>query len=257
MTVQHKIILFSVAALIVAVGLWFVPPVAQDLAYHNFADQRGLFGIPNFGDVITNAAYSVIGLLGLYAVRRDQANEDVFRHKYEIVAARLAFIGVFFVGLGSGYYHWAPDNVTLVWDRLPMTLGFMGVFAMILMERISYKFGAALLMPLVIFGLWSVHFWYMSEMAGTGDLRPYIFVQFFPLLAIPALLLMCKPVYTGVRYLWLMIAFYGLAKVLEYFDHQVFDLLQGSVSGHSLKHLASAIGAYYLYRYTSERRYIG
>ena len=33
-------------------ALCFVPPIAQDQAYHRFADARTRLGIPNFGDVI-------------------------------------------------------------------------------------------------------------------------------------------------------------------------------------------------------------
>ncbi len=35
-------------------------PIPQPLSYHNFADQRTVWGINNFGDVITNLAFILI-----------------------------------------------------------------------------------------------------------------------------------------------------------------------------------------------------
>ncbi|MBT3812899.1 MAG: hypothetical protein HOE45_04700 [Gammaproteobacteria bacterium] len=36
------------------------------------------------------------------------------------------------VAAGSSYYHWNPNNQTLVWDRLPMTICFMSLFVALL-----------------------------------------------------------------------------------------------------------------------------
>ena len=41
-----------------------------------------------------------------------------------------------------------------------------------------------------------------------------------------------------------VIAWYTLAKLLELGDHQVFELTQGLVSGHSLKHVFAAMAAW-------------
>ena len=49
------------------------------------------------------------------------------------------------VAIGSGWYHHAPSNATLVWDRLPMTVAFMALFAAVLMDRVSTAFGRALI----------------------------------------------------------------------------------------------------------------
>jgi hypothetical protein len=37
-----------------------------------------------------------------------------------------------------------------------------------------------------------------------------------------------------------LVLFYGLAKLFELFDHQVYQALGGVVSGHALKHLFAA-----------------
>ena len=62
------LLLGAVAALIGAA--FAIPPFAQDPDFHNVADQRALWDIPNFADVISNAAFLIIGLLGLALLAR-------------------------------------------------------------------------------------------------------------------------------------------------------------------------------------------
>jgi hypothetical protein len=85
-----------------------------------------------------------------------------------------------------------------------------------------------------------------------GDLRPYALVQFGSLLAIPLILWLFPPRYTGTADLWRVIGWYGLAKGFEFFDRGLFQLV--GVSGHALKHLASAVGAWWILRMVQRRR---
>jgi hypothetical protein len=145
------------------------------------------------------------------------------------------------IGFGSGYYHLWPSNQTLVWDRLPMTLVFMALIAIIIAEYLSVNIGKRLLYPLLIVGGASVLYWDYTESNGEGDLRFYILVQFMPLIAIPLILLFMKPTYTyGNRYWWLLCT-YIFAKLFEYFDRFIFEVLT-VLSGHTLKHLIAALG---------------
>jgi hypothetical protein len=48
-----------------------LPPLLQDQSYHQFADQRELFGIPNFWNVVSNLPFIAVGAVGLLQVRRD------------------------------------------------------------------------------------------------------------------------------------------------------------------------------------------
>jgi len=59
------------------------------------------------------------------------------------------FVGVFLTGIGSSYYHLYPDNRTLVWDRLPMTIAFMALFGAIVGEYISRRAARELFAPLL------------------------------------------------------------------------------------------------------------
>jgi hypothetical protein len=144
------------------------------------------------------------------------------------------FAGATAVGVGSGYYHLHPDDASLVWDRLPMTLAFMGLFALLAGEHLEVRWGRALLWPLLAAGLASVLWW-----RWTGDLRPYAAVQFLPLLLIPGLLLAFpKP---GRGPLWCVLALYVVAKALEYWDGAILAAT-GVMGGHAIKHVAAAAG---------------
>jgi hypothetical protein len=219
-------------------ALWLVPPIPQDQAYHQFADQRMLFGIPNFWNVTSNLPFALVGAVGLWQFRNDPAT-IVF------------FAGVFLTAFGSAYYHWAPSDGTLFWDRLPMAIAFSAVLAAAVEERIDARTGRMLLWPLVVLGVISLLVW-----RWTGDLRLYAWVQFFPVLALPVMFLLLKPKYTGTMYWIIAAGWYVLAKVLEYTDAAIYSAGHW-LSGHTLKHLAAAAATYAILRYYQTRRPIG
>ena len=221
---------------------------AQDPGYHNFADGRTLLGIPNFWNVISNLPFLLTGFLGIrLCLKAKPGNQGRWLEPWERTTFAIVFLGVALTCFGSGYYHLWPANSTLLWDRLPMTLGFMGLLAIIIGERAHAPWGKAALWPLVSAGAFSVVYWYISELGGSGDVRPYVLVQFYPLLLIPVLLLF-PPRYSHTASYLIVLGWYLLAKVFEALDVQLFDLTSGRMSGHSLKHVAAAVGTYWLYR---------
>lgn len=223
-------------------------------SYHDFADGRSLFGLPNALDVLSNLPFLLVGLLGLRLVRTPPGPTAPYRQEWERRGWGILFWGVLLTGFGSGYYHLSPDNTSLFWDRLPMAIVFMAFLSLMVGERLSPMLGERLLLPLLAIGIGSVVYWELSEMLGRGDLRPYLLVQFVPLLLLPLLLLLYRSPYSHGRcYLYLFIC-YGLAKVLEIYDRQVFSLTGEAASGHSLKHLAAAVASFCLYRMLSQRR---
>jgi hypothetical protein len=214
------------------------PRVPQDPAYHAFADARPLLGVPHGWNVLTNLAFAAVGLAGLHVLSRARLRDERERASWAVFLG-----GVTLTALGSAGYHLAPTNGTLVWDRLPMTLGFMGFLAALLTERVDPRAGRALLVPLVVAGGASVGWWWLTEQAGAGDLRPYLLVQFFPLVATPLVLALFPRAYTGtVTYVAALVLYAG-AKVAE--AHDAALLVAIGVSGHALKHVmaATAIGA--------------
>lgn len=222
-------------------ALLLVEPIAQDPNYHNFADQRVWFGIAHVGDVITNAAFIIVGASGLGYLYRARSARGAFACERERVVWAVFFTGILLTGFGSAWYHLQPDNARLVWDRLPMTLAFMSLFSAVASERIDIRAGVVLLWPLLILGLGSVGWWAFTEHQGRGDLRPYGLVQFYPMVGITLMLVLFPSRYTRGNDYWVAMLCYAAAKVAELLDHQIFNM-NGVISGHSLKHLLAAAG---------------
>ena len=223
-------------------GLLLVEPIPQDPAYHRFADTRTWFAIPNFADVVSNTGFAVAGLLGLVAVTRTRS---LFDNSDDARPYLVFFAGVALIGLGSAFYHWAPSNERLLWDRIPMSVAFMALVSAIVADRIHRRAGNGWLLGLlVLLGIGSLLYWYVTELQGRGDLRFYAFVQFYPVIVLPVVIWLFRDRrYTAGRYIAWVFAWYGLSKLLEHYDSTVFSLLGGTVSGHSLKHLAAAVSA--------------
>ena len=245
--------IFGIAMLAISVSL-FLPPIPQDPAYHDFIDQRTLYGVPNFWNVISNVPFVIAGLLGLLLLA---GRRPVPGGLPELrTAARVFFTGVLLTGFGSAYYHLEPSNASLFWDRLPMTLSFMAFFAMIIGENLSSGAGRALLWPLLAVGVLSVVYWHITERTGHGDLRPYGLVQFLPMVLIPLILLMFRSRFNGAVFLWAMLAAYVVSKITEYYDAELYTAT-GVLSGHSIKHIAAAIGTLFICIALRRRRPVG
>ncbi|HUO00958.1 MAG TPA: ceramidase domain-containing protein [Bradyrhizobium sp.] len=120
--------------------------VPQDQAYHLFADQRVLVGIPNFWDVVSNIPFVAVGAVGLARFRDD-------------AATIVLFLGFFLTGIGSAYYHWDPNHGTLFWDRLPMTISFAAIFSLVVQERVRARIGSILLWLMLAIGVASLLAW--------------------------------------------------------------------------------------------------
>jgi hypothetical protein len=217
-------------------------PIPQSQAYHQFADRRPAFGIPNFGDVASNALFLAVGLYGLTVVGRRRHPAAGARDLGDRAAPAYAafFAGVTLTCFGSAYYHWLPTNARLVWDRLPMSIGFMGLLSATISERVSGRLGRALLAPLLGLGVASVLLWAWTEARGGGDLRLYYGVQFLSLGLILLMALLFRPPLGGTPWLLASVGVYALAKASESNDRAIFDAL--GVSGHTLKHVLAAGG---------------
>lgn len=216
--------IISAAAVLAAVLHGRIP---QDPAYHLFADTRPFIGIANFWDVFSNLPFLLAGLYGLSRSRR--LTEPRCKSAYITLCA-----GILLVSLGSAYYHYSPSTPTLLWDRLPMTVAFMALFSLLLEERVTES--RRTLPPLLAAGLASAVYWYWSESRGAGDLRPYILVQFLPILLIPLILALYPRRYLSNNLLVAALVLYVAAKIFESCDRQVLASI-GVLSGHTIKHL--------------------
>lgn len=228
-----------------AIGLMvFVPPIPQDQAFHRFADNRTILGVSNFFDVASNLAFVIVGAWGLARLRRAEFAEPRERWPYA-----LFFSAVLLTGIGSAYYHEAPDDARLFWDRLPLGAAIGALLAIVVGERGAPRLGAALVVPLAAFGAGSVVYW-----RETGDLRLYATAQFYPMGAIVALCLAYRSRYTRGGDVLGVIAMYVLAKGFEALDVEIYRIGH-VVSGHTLKHVAAGVAGAWLVVMLGRRRY--
>ncbi len=251
MSFRLRISIFLCVTIVVLAGVFFLPPIPQNPAYHNFADHRSFLGMLNVSDVLSNAPFLIFGIWGLLQIKRRSA---AFHEKQEQWPYLVFFLGIALTCFGSAYYHWSPDNRRLLWDRLPMSIAFMGILSGVISDRISARAGIHSLIPLLCAGVFSVLYWYFTETGGSGDLRPYGVVQFFTMAAIPLLLILFSARYTHSGWLLTGGGMYILAKIFEMLDKPIFEAIK--VSGHTLKHLAASATAFSVVQMLRKRNFI-
>ena len=232
---------FLVAFTLLAVAAAFLlPAMPQPLDYHHFADERAAFGIGNFLDVVSNVAFLLAGLAGLVVVFSGRA---CFESPGERWPYAVFFLGVLLTAAGSAYYHLSPDNETLFWDRLPMTIAFMGLLSSQIVDRVSVRAGLALLVPMLLVGMGSVVYWIVTERMGAGNVLPYGILQGYSVVVLLLMATLHRSRYTRANDVYFIFGWYVLAKVLESLDGEILALGH-VVSGHSLKHVAAAAAGF-------------
>lgn len=229
----------ATAASVLALAL---PPIPQDPAYHKFADSRVFLNMPNVLDVLSNIPLVVLGIIGIaLCVKKGDTDPAPEADRLKI----LLFMSVVLTGVGSFIYHRQPDNFSILWDRLPLSVMFMAAYLVILADRISPRIASALFWPTLVAGPASVLYWYGSELQGSGDLRFYGIVQLLPLLLMPATMILRPKGLIENSILLKAFAWYALAKIFEFLDGPVFEWT-GFISGHTLKHLCAGVAVYCL-----------
>jgi len=250
--VPSRLWLLAASAALCIVAALVVPPMAQPLSYHAFADCRTIWSIPNFFNVLSNLPFLVGGALGLALIWR---GAGAFVDPREQLPYLVFFVGAVLTSFGSAYYHLAPDNPRLVWDRLPMTLGFAGLVAAAVAERADLRLGLKSLWPLLAVGAGTVVYWYATERMGAGNLIPYALYQGWSILAIVLLI----AVFPARRYshggllVWAA-GWYGLAKFFETYDLGIYRLTGGLLSGHTIKHVLASCAVFAIVRQLRLRR---
>ena len=236
---KTRILLTAGFTVLCVVAAFLLPPVPQPLEYHDFADQRSVFGMDHFLNIVSNIGFLIAGMVGLVIVGR---RHTAFAADRERLPYAVFFAGVVLTAAGSTYYHMAPDNETLFWDRLPMTIAFMALVSSQIVDRINVRLGLALLVPMLLLGAASVLYWRATERMGAGNVLPYAILQGYAVFVLLMLAALHPSRYTRGEDLYFVFGWYILSKVMESLDAQVLALGQ-IVSGHTLKHLAAAAAA--------------
>ena len=246
--------IFALSSVGVSLVAAILPSVPQPQEYHQFADRRVILSVPNFLNVASNLALLYSGLAGLIFLLRSSVTlcGTAFIQLSERWPYIVLFLSVVMTCIGSAYYHWAPDNERLLWDRMPIAIGITALLAATLVERVSLKVGLRLLPWLTFLGIGSVLYWYWSEKQGTGNLNYYIVIQFYSLLLIIMLGIILPSRYTHGAVMYRVIGLYGIAKIAESLDREIYAL-GGVISGHTLKHLLGALAVYWILRMLQRR----
>ena len=238
MKTQNKNIGYFLLILIGVLGLLlliFLEPIKQSQAYHDFSDNQAFSCVSNFWNVMSNIPFLIIGVWGMLKL------DSIAKNKLHYF---ILFLGIALISIGSGYYHLNPNDSTLIWDRLPMTIALMSLFSIVISEFVSYSKGKLILFPTLTLGVFSVLYWSYS-----GDLKLYILVQSLPILAMPVILVFFNSKYTLTYGYWLLLITYLVAKLFEYYDNQIYEMI-GTLGGHPLKHFMASVGlAILLYTY--------
>jgi hypothetical protein len=230
-------------------GLILHGPIAQLADYHAFADHRAWAGLPHAADVLSNLAFAAVGGWGLWRLwpaRCDPAMAAAWP------GCCLFLVALLMTAAGSAFYHWAPDDARLVFDRLPIALACAGLLAAVRADTAGRAEPPARrwvwLAVLSLAAVSSVLWWRAS-----GDLRPYLLLQALPLVLLP----LWQAVYDSARAdRWAVAAaclLYVAAKGFELGDHAVW-CATGWLGGHTLKHLLAAAAAAVLVSVWTRRR---
>ncbi len=229
-------LLVAITLLAIALAV-FLPAMPQPVAYHDFADKREAYGIENFLDVTSNLAFTLAGMAGLLAVLRPRA---CFASASERWPYLIFAVGVLLTGAGSCYYHLEPNNESLFWDRLPMTISFMSLIAAQIVDRVDVRTGLLALVPMLLIGVGTAVYWIVTERLGRGNVVPYGVLQAYSVIVLLKLAAMHPSRYTHGNAIYAVFVGYLLAKGFEHFDRQIFELT-GVISGHTLKHVAAGL----------------
>ena len=218
-------------------GAAALPRIPQAQSYHQFADQVSAWGVPHAANVLSNLAFLCVGLYGVIKRPRFALGADV------LLGLVTFWVGIFLVTAGSAYYHWAPSDATLVWDRLPMSLAFMGVSFSLIAAQARLKAYALPYLALELLGLAATLYAHFFD-----DLSFYLMCQVYPLLLALSAAVRLRALPGSRDLLWAFVA-YGVAKLTEYADRGIYSVSGEVVSGHTLKHLLAAVGAFFVLRF--------
>jgi hypothetical protein len=207
--------------------------IAQPVHYNEFANRSAAFGIHHAADVFSNAGFALVAIWGWLTLRPTRASDQL---RAGWPGYRLFLIGLFLTAFGSGFYHLAPDNARLMWDRLPIALACAGLLVGV---RGDTRPGSKSEIEAIVLGFCavaSVGWWVYTDRSGADDLRPYLLLQGLPLVLIPLWQAIHRaPRADRIAFAAAMVL-YVLAKLAEVLDHEIANAL-GFVSGHTLKHL--------------------
>jgi hypothetical protein len=246
---RHRVVRYLPSMFVaLAIGMfWMHGPVQQPAQYHAFADQSSAFGMLHASDVLSNLPFLLVALWGLYRLLPLRAH-PAMRESWPAYLLFLCALAL--TASGSCYYHLAPDNARLLWDRLPIAMACAGLLAAVRAEHVPNANGCRDALLLCVLAMASVLWWYVTDLRtdlqtdlhAAGDLRPYLLFQALPLVLIPLWQIIYKADRKDRRAFGMAMVLYILAKGAELYDHELLGILNVA-SGHTIKHVLAGTAA--------------
>ncbi len=233
----QNLIILIIAILAFAIPAAFSIHHPLNPQYLFFADSRNLGFLTNALNVLTNLPFFFVGVWGIY--------ELALLKKKNLLQIFL-ILSIFFTGFGSTYFHLNPSIETLIWDRLPMAVGFLMFLELVFIDYKKLVLLNSTTIILAALGILTVLYWGYTESTGRGNQIPYYIVQYGSLFTLVLLLLYNKPNRTRIEY-GLILGFYILAKITESKDYEIYRLGE-IISGHSIKHLLAGFSCFLIVR---------
>ena len=198
--------------------------------YHYFADKRRLVGLPNAMNVLSNL-FIIIPVIYLLKHKTENNTNN-----------NLLIIHITLLSLASAYYHYNPSDKSIFWDIL-----MIATLSIIVLNIINeYKYGSLF----YILGILSVVYW-----KQTGDIRLYLLI----LIGVPIIFFLK---YYGnkeeeddkgiKKNLYIILFFTVLYRFVEYYDHQIYNITNKMISGHTLKHIFAGLSILYIVKLLKE-----
>lgn len=245
---------YGAAALLAAlVVLAAAPPFffAQPQAYHDYADIRVIAGVPFFWNVVSNVVMLAVGVAGLVFLRRRRLPPlpGALVDSAEVLPYAAFYVGAVASALGSAYYHARPEDATLLWDRLGMSVAFSSMMVAALVDRGPARLAARLWALTLAIAVGSVLFW-----GASGDLTPYLAAQVGALAIALAAVVASPGRYTRHRLMYVALALYVVASSAEKLDRPIYEWTGGFISGHTAKHYFAGLAMYVVYFMMTRRR---
>jgi len=231
------VVFVGVMCLIAVLG----PQVTQFDSYHDFADKSNVLGLPHAWDVLSNVPFALIGVGGLWVMRRFSEVEGSIVARDMLL---LFFYGLIVTSVCSSFYHLSPDNASVFLDRLGMTVAFAGILALAVTVCVSDRAGK-MISYLVLF-LGPVCLWVWQQ---TDNLLAWSVLQAGGMLVIVGLAAFTKASKSLRVALAYAIGWYFLSKLCELGDHAIYEWTFGLMPGHSLKHIVAAFAGIPLINY--------
>lgn len=191
-----------------------------------------LIGVPHGANVLTNAPFLVLGLWGLWRLRRAGPFVAADRNRIGL------WLSVALLAFGSGAYHVWLTPATLAADRVCicgiMAFSFAEVLGAVApawrTPRVTWTLLAATQASVLLWCLGATSLIYGALQLVGSVATLWLAVRGWRTGALAG---------TALRSLVLFVALYALAKVAELFDQAVCDAT-GFLGGHPLKHLLAA-----------------